>query len=282
MSEDVKIERSGPIMLCTINRPERNNSITPSVFKGLLTAFREADLDPECKVIVTKAEGKNFCVGADSADLGNWVGQPLDQVYYTNFAGKQGTTKQYSPKDSLDPLGMNRWAFEVVQIDTPMIAAIRGAAAGGGLALALLHHFRVADTSAHFSTGFGRLGLAGELGLSYILPDLIGRQAALQMLIADRSMSGQEAKEAGLVDEIVEPDQLDEEVMKLADRIASLSPASVRASLRAVLEPRRETLRSVMELEYNQQRTLWSSSEFQDGVRRLLAKLNGGKTEEKS
>ncbi len=281
MSEDVKVSRSGPIMLCTIDRAERNNSITPGVFEGLLTAFREADLDPDCKVVVTKAAGKNFCVGADSADLGNWVGQPLDQVYYANFAGKQGTTKQHSPKDPLDPLGMNRWAFEVAQIDTPMIAAIRGAAVGGGLALALLHHFRVADSSAHFATGFGRLGLAGELGLSYLLPDLIGRQAALQMLIADRSMSGQEAKEAGLVDHVVEADQLDEEVMDLASRIARLPAASVRASLRAVLEPRREALRAVMELEYNQQRALWSSSDFQDGVRNLLAKLSSGKTEQK-
>lgn len=273
MTSDVKVERHGAITVCTIDRAEQKNSINAELYRALLEAYRDSDADPECRVIITRAAGKHFSVGANSADLEQWAEQSLDQVFMENFAGKQGTGHYGEDASRIDELGLNRWAYEVSQIGTPMVASIRGLAVGGGLGLTLLQHFRIADDSAYFSAGFSQLGLAGELGVSYLLPQLIGQQMALEVMIANRSLDAETALSSGLIDRLVDSDRLEEETMAFAQRIAAQQPLSVRASLKAILAPRQQILKEVMKLEFSQQRSLWSSADFQQSVQAMLEKM---------
>lgn len=272
-NNDVIVERHGRVTICTMNRIDQHNSITAELCRALLEAWRECDQDSECGAIITRTSGKHFSVGADGANLEDWTSIKLHQVFEQNFAGKQGTAYQYNNPDVSDALGMNRWPYEVSQITTPMIASIRGLAVGGGLGLALLHHFRISDLSAKFATAFTPLGLAGELGISLLLPNIVGQQAALRMLIANNRLDAQEALECNLVDSVVNSEELDSNALEFAEQIANQPKEAVRASLRALTAPRQDMLREIMELEVQQQERLWSSPEFSDRVDQMLKRI---------
>jgi enoyl-CoA hydratase/carnithine racemase len=259
---DIRVERVGAIMLVTLNRPEQNNSMTAAMFAQMHAALVEAESDPSVRVVLTKAEGKSFCVGADGGDLQEGLAKPMAQVYRASFEGRQGLPGLGSEAAHLvDRLGFNRWAYAIAQIRVPMIAMVGGAAAGGGLGLALLHHFRFADTNAKFTTAFGRLGLGSELGCSFLLTELVGRQKALDMLVTSRRVMAQEALSIGLVDRLTDPAQLFAETMAYAETIAAMPPLAVRANIDAVLRSREDQLKLAMEREWERQKLLWGTDE---------------------
>jgi len=264
---DIRVERSGAVMLVTLNRPQQNNSMTPAMFAQLYGALSEAESDPAVRVVVTKAEGRSFCVGADGGDLRGWVDKPMAEVYRVSFEGRQGLPGLGSEAAHLvDRLGFNRWAFAISQIRVPMIAMISGAAAGGGLGLSLLHHFRFADTNAKFTTAFGRLGLGSELGCSFLLAELVGRQKALDLLITSRRVAADEALAMGLVDRLVDPAQLLDETMAYANQIAAMPPLAVRANIDSILRAREDQLKLSMEREWERQKLLWGTDDFKSAV----------------
>lgn len=270
---DVITDRAGAIATVTLNRAPSHNSMTADMFAGLLAAFREAEAD-DVRVIVTKAAGRSFCVGADAADLVSSTDKTLGQTFRQTFEGRQGVgTMGGEAAQSFDDLGFNRWAWEVAQIKVPMIARITGAAAGGGLGLALLHHFRFADTTAKFTTAFGRLGLGCELGCSYFLPEIVGWQRALDMMVTSRVVRADEALEIGLIDQLAEPDQLDHAVMAYADRICATPILAARAAIEARVRRRNTELLQALRLEWERQKSLWGTPEFKASVTGVLARM---------
>jgi 2-(1,2-epoxy-1,2-dihydrophenyl)acetyl-CoA isomerase len=269
---DILTEHVGPIMVVTLNRAEYSNSMTPAMFEGLYNAYKDAEGGDRTRVIVTKAAGKTFCVGADGGDLLQWLNTPVSEVYRKSFEGKQGLPSLgANPAQLVDRLGFNRWAYEVAQIRVPMIAMIGGAVAGGGLGLALLHHFRFADTKARFTTAFGHLGLGSELGISYLLTELIGRQKALDMFVTSRRVGAEEAFELGLIDRLEQPERLEEATMAYAEQIAAMPPLAVRASIDGILRVRDDQLRLSMEREWERQKLLWGSDEFKEAATKMFA-----------
>lgn len=266
----VLTERQGAVLLCTLDRAGANNSITPEVFSGLLEAYREADRDDGIRAVVTRGAGPNFSVGADIADLSAWVGKPLKDCFREVYEGRQGLPGPGADAArALDTLGMNRWAEAVAGIRVPLIAQIRGVAAGGGLGLALLHHFRFADATARFTTAFGRLGLGSELGVSCLLQHTVGRQKALDMQLTNRLVAAEEAHAMGLVDRLLPPDELETATLAYAQEIAAAAPLAVRAAIDAHQSPRRAELRAALEREWQQQQALWGSEDFREGVAAL-------------
>lgn len=272
---EVLTERRGATMICTINRPKAGNSITPGVFSGLLEAYREADRDDGIRVIVTRGAGEHFSAGADASQLAAWLGKPFRECFAEAFEGRQGLASLGdSDARALDRLGMNRWAEAVSEIGVPMIAQIRGVVAGGGLGIALLHHFRVGDSSARLTTAFGRLGLGTELGVAYLLQRAVGRQVSLDMTLTSRVVEAEEARALGLLDQLSAPDTLEAATMEYAERIAALPPQSARAMVEAHRAPYRRALREALELEWQQQQVLWDSEAFREGVRALSKRRN--------
>lgn len=267
---NVTASREGDAMIITMNRPEANNTLTASVMREVLEAFRVAAAT-DAKVIVTRAEGKNFCVGADAGELLGGLDGSLEDIFRATYEGKQGLPSLGGPTaQALDDLGFNRWAWEISKITVPSIAMISGAVAGGGLALALLHHFRVADEGAKFTTGFGRLALAPELGCSFLLPDVIGRQKALDMMVTSRLVRAEEALQIGLIDRLAEPGRRQQTVDDFAAAICELPVSSGRAAVDAVMSTRRSGLRLALEREWNRQRAVWGNRDFRASMEKIL------------
>ncbi len=267
---DVLVERDGPVLICTLNRAEKNNSITADMFRQLYEAWSKADKDPDCRAIVTACAGRNFCVGADGGRFETWTEQSLETVFKNEFHGKQGLPVLDADDPEVVSLGMNRWAWLVSQIKTPMIAVVKGIAAGGGLGIALLHHFRLADETSKFTTSFVHLGLGYELGMSHFLPELVGQQKALDMSTTGRVVKSQEAYDIGLIDRLVDGGMLSETANQFAHHMAAQSPHALQATMETLLASRGQSLRTAMELEYKRQQFLWGTDEFRSRARKMF------------
>jgi enoyl-CoA hydratase/carnithine racemase len=221
-----------------IHRPPANYFDT-ALIKELGDAYEAIDADPSSRVIVLCSEGKHFCAGAN---LG---------------AGS-------SPADQ--PRALYRQALRLFAAATPVVAAVQGAAVGGGLGLALSADFRVASPSSRFSANFARLGFHHGFGLSVTLPALAGQQAALDLLLTGRRVPGEEAMSLGLCDRLVEAGALRPETHALAVELARSAPLAVR-SIRATLRSGLlERVEAALDLEASEQDRLRGTEDFREGV----------------
>ena len=202
--------------LVTLNRPERLNALTFPTFDELHDLCRRLGSDEATRVVVLTGAGRGFCAGLD-----------LDE------AAK--LPEMTTPENDA---GQEHWGGSVLalhRLPQPIIAAVNGPAAGGGLSLALAADIRIASTAARFNAAFVRIGLsAGDLGASWALPRVIGLSRAAELMFTGRFVEAEEAEAIGLVNRIVQPDQLLPSAFELAERIASNSPYGVRLSKRVL------------------------------------------------
>lgn len=229
-----------------IRRPP-NNYFDMNLIGSICEAFEALDADPRCRAIVLCSEGKNFCAGAQ--------------------LGGRGEARQL-PEDRP---GRHLYdeAVRLFSTRTPVVAAIQGAAIGGGLGLALMPDFRVAAPEARFSANFARLGFHHGFGLSVTLPALIGQQRAMELLYTGRRVKGEEAVALGLCDRLVSADDLLGEARALAGEIAISAPlavASIRETLRGDLPAR---IRAATDREKAEQDRLQKTADFKEGVRAM-------------
>ena len=216
MSDDVVLYevREPGIALITLNRPERLNAWTGELGDRYFSLLDQAAADEAVKVIVVTGAGKGFCAGADMTEL-----QGLGKGQGKGAAAAVGTRHQY----------------DTVLVPKPVIAAINGAAAGMGLAQALMCDIRFAATGAKLTTSVGQRGLIAEWGLSWLLPRLVGTARALDLLYSGRVVLAEEAAAMGLVNGVVEPDQLMAHTLKYASNLArNVSPTSMAVMKRQV------------------------------------------------
>ena len=221
--DPVIAEQRGPVLLLTLNRPERMNAWNSDLEQRYFSKLEEAERDPEIRAVVLTGAGRAFCAGADLDDLkaisSNGVPQP-------------------SPR-------MPR-AFPL-SLRMPMVAAINGAAVGLGLVEALYCDVRFASSSARLSTAFARRGLIAEYGISWILPRLIGQGNASDLLLSGRQVTGQEALAMGLVNRVVEPDLLVDEAVSYAQDLATLSsPTSLAIIKEQIARDQSTTLQEAL------------------------------------
>jgi enoyl-CoA hydratase/carnithine racemase len=214
------------IATLTLHRPDRLNSWTGRMHTEYRYALQQAERDPGVRVIVVTGSGRGFCAGADTAALESHVerggydpGTPADLArpgygvrpeFDANFAFQFGLTK-------------------------PVIAAINGAAAGVGLVIACYADLRFAVPGAKLTTAHGKLNLPAEYGLSWLLPRLIGVTRANDILLSSRVFLTEEAYELGLLNALVEPEELLPHTYAYARKMATeVSPASLRETKRQI------------------------------------------------
>jgi enoyl-CoA hydratase len=204
------------VALVTLNRPARLNALTFSTFDELYDLCGQLESDESTRVIVLTGAGRGFCAGLDLDDAGK-----LPQM----------TTPE-------NAAGQEHWGGIVSalrRLPQPIIAAINGPAAGGGLSLALAADIRVASSAARFNAAFVRIGLsAGDLGASWALPRVIGLGRAAELMLTGRFVEAEEAEAIGLVNRVVPPERLLPTAFELADQIAAHSPYGVRLSKRVL------------------------------------------------
>jgi len=221
-----------------IHRPPANY-FDAALIGELADAYEALDADPACRAIVLCSEGKHFCAGAN---LGS----------------------AESPAD--EPRSLYRQALRLFANATPVVAAVQGAAVGGGLGVAVSADFRVATPASRFSANFARLGFHQGFGLSVTLPALVGQQTALDLLLTGRRVPGEEALELGLCDRLAEDGEVRAAARELAAELvlsAPLAVRSIRATLRIGLVERVE---EALEREASEQDRLRATEDFREGV----------------
>jgi enoyl-CoA hydratase/carnithine racemase len=261
---EVVVERHGGVVVCRLNRPQQRNGLTGTLLAEYLAALGEASKDDTVRVVVTTGEGDAFSAGADMSDLdGDAARNGLNALMHD----KLGLTDTLSTADrAFDRLGIGRETLAIKNFDKPLIAAVNGAAAGGGLALAMLHDIRIASERATFTSAFVRIGLVAEMGLSYTLPRAIGLEAAMDVMYTGRLVGADEALAMGLIRRVVPHDRLMAETMAYAEQIAAQAPIAVQFTKRTLSRSLDNSFLAQLELEWPYQVAAFDTDDAREGI----------------
>ena len=204
------------ILEVRMNRPERLNALNPALVGDLLAVFHGLQQDRKTRVVILTGEGKGFCAGADLQE----------QISPGAVPGTEGMTQLgfvYKFQEYLSQL-----MLAIHECDKPVIAAINGAAVGGGLAIALASDIRIASHDAKFGAVFIKIGLSAcDVGTSYFLPRLVGAGVAAELMLTGRIFKAEEAREIRLVSQLVSPENLDNAALAMARALAENSEYGV-------------------------------------------------------
>lgn len=215
MSNDpILYEVDGHVATITTNRPERYNSLNYEAYRLLTQYLSDADADPAVRAIIWTGNGRGFCTGDDVKEL---LG-----------AGAEELSRRISSGELELPSG------PMLRSETPIIAAVNGAAVGYGMELALLADIRLASTSARFSEMFVKRAIVAGHDSYELLPRLVGPAAAAEMLLTGDMVDADHALELGLVSQVVADEELLPAARALADRIASNAPLAVKTAKQAL------------------------------------------------
>jgi len=210
---DIRVEVDDPCCVITLNRPETLNAFTYHTLGELRTAIDDAVADQRVVGIVITGAGRGFSSGLDAQVLAD-----------TTESGVSSSANR--PPDELPGL----FSY-LLQVPKPIIAAVNGVAAGGGMVLALMSDLRIASTAASFTTVFLKRGLIAEHGSSWLLPRLVGTGRALELLWLSDRIGAAEAADMGLVEKLVEPDELLDSARDWVRRMAdSAAPKAIAAT----------------------------------------------------
>jgi enoyl-CoA hydratase/carnithine racemase len=240
---DVSVEvGSDHVATVTIHRPP-DNFFDLALITSIADAYADIDRDPDARCIVLTAEGKNFCAGA--------------------ALGRRAADGPAAGRHLYDE------AVRIFAAGTPVVAAVRGAAIGGGLGLAMSADFRVGSPETRCAANFARLGFHHGFGLTVTLPAAIGQQRALELLYTGVRLGGEEAHRIGILDRLVTLEELDAEAHRLAGEIAASAPlavASIRTTMRGDLADR---IRIATDREKAEQDRLTATADFTEGVKAM-------------
>jgi enoyl-CoA hydratase/carnithine racemase len=249
-ADAIGIEHDGHVAVVELRRPP-HNYFDIALIHALADAFEQLEADAHCRAIVLAARGTAFCAGAD-------------------FAQREASVPTPRSPRAINPLYGE--AIRLFTCGKPVVAAVHGAAIGGGLGLALVADFRVTCIEARFSANFNRLGFHPGFGLSVTLPRLVGVQQAALLMVTGRRIDGAEAQRIGLADLLVAQDQVRGRAIELAHEIALSAPLAVqstRATLRAGLV---EQIRVAVAHESIEQNRHFATEDFNEGVAAMAAR----------
>ena len=214
------------IATLTLCRPERLNSWTGRMHTEYRFLLDRAERDDDVRIVVVTGEGRGFCAGADTAALESHVARGG----YDAGTPPDLATPGYGVRPEFDA----NFAFQF-GLSVPIIAAINGAAAGVGLVIACYADLRFAARGVKLTTAHGKLNLPAEYGLSWLLPRLVGVTRANDLLLSSRVFLSDEAFEMGLLNALLDPDELLPHTYAYARRMAQeVSPASLRETKRQI------------------------------------------------
>ena len=259
MTNPVAVRRvtEGGVATLTLCRPPRN-AMTAELCAGFLGHLADIRRDPSVRAVVIAGEGRHFCTGADLS------GDHTPPGHVDVLGGAMGTAERlralYTP------------FMEVLELDVPTVAAVRGAAVGGGLGLAAACDFRVVAPETRFMAPFVRLGIHPGMALTRLLPALVGLPRSLEMLLLGREVRGEEALAIGLATRCVSEDQVDAGAHELAPRLAAGAPGVARWTRRAVHRAIAFDPRTAADTEALAQALTFSSEDAAEGLRAFFEK----------
>ncbi|MCU0311830.1 MAG: enoyl-CoA hydratase-related protein [Acidimicrobiales bacterium] len=250
------------ITMIRLNRPERLNAIDFPLVADLHDALDTVAADVDAKVVILTGAGRGFCAGLDLKDFGS---PPAPGEHRHVHSGVDAQTF------------MSNLTVHMRDLPQVIVAAVNGPAFGGGLALACAADIRVASSSARFCSAFIRTGLSGtDIGITYLLPRLIGNARAFDLILTGRDIDAAEALQMGLVSRVVADDELDELALDYARRMAGYTSTGLRTT-KEVLWHNTEapSLASALALEIRNQNLLNHAPDVQEFMARYRQRTTG-------
>ena len=208
----VKRKRDGNVGILTLDEPASLNAMTPDLLGDLALAIAEIAGDPQIRALVLTGAGRGFCSGQNlkaAQILGDDIAAGVMKYYWPTFKAMR-------------------------ECPVPIVVAVNGVAAGGGFSLAIAGDMIVAARSARFIQVFSRIALVPDLGSTWLLPRLIGRQRALELMMTNEPLSADQAKEWGLVREVFDDDALATGALELARKLADGPTRALVATRRLI------------------------------------------------
>jgi 2-(1,2-epoxy-1,2-dihydrophenyl)acetyl-CoA isomerase len=257
--ETIQLEMRGAVCLLTLNRPERLNALTVEVGKEFQSAVGEAR-ERGARAMVLTGAGRAFCAGGDLREM-------------QEIAGKEGRLEAFFD----EPLRvLNDVILLIRHTPLPFIAAVNGAASGGGCNLALACDLVVAAEGARFNQSFVKIGLSPDCGGTFMLPRLIGWKRAAELMFTGDMVSAEQACQMGMINSVVPDAELMSKVLALAERLAS-SPTAAIGQIKKLLEASANNdYGGQLELERKAQIESGQTKDFVEGVAAFLEKRPPG------
>lgn len=256
MTDELLYDTAGSVATITFNRPDRMNTITPTMLRDLSRRLLQADADADVRVIVLTGNGRAWCAGLDVGEAASGTGIGGD--------GGAGATGEFDLRNA-PPVVLNK-------IDTPTVAALNGGAAGYGMDLALGCDIRLAASNAKLSAAYTARGLVPESGGTWLLPRIVGWSKAAELLFTARTLTAADALELGIVSQVVEADELGAATAALTAEIAMNAPLAVRAAKRLMRHAMTEGLEDHVQRQYLALLPLFGTKDFQEGLASFLEK----------
>jgi enoyl-CoA hydratase len=251
------------ITVIRLNRPDRLNAITFELTAELHDALDQVADDVDCKVVVLTGAGRGFCAGLDLKDFGT----------------PPASGEHRHVNSGIDPQTfMSNLTVHMRDLPQVVVAAVNGPAFGGGLALACAADIRVASDSATFCSAFIRTGLSGtDIGITYLLPKLIGNSRAFDLILTGRDIDAAEALQMGLVSRVVPGDELEGLALSYARQMAGYTKSGLRTT-KEVLWHNTEasSLTSALALEIRNQNLLQHAPDVRAYMESYRRRTTGG------
>ncbi|MDX1648626.1 MAG: enoyl-CoA hydratase/isomerase family protein [Myxococcota bacterium] len=255
--ETLELRREGPVLWCTLNRPDALNALSPQLVDEYRHLLRALEDDRETRVVVLRGAGRAFCAGLDLKEGAG--GDVADGSVPGGLRGQRH---------------ISEIALFMRRLPQVFVACVHGAACGGGFMLALASDLRLAGASARMNAAFIKLGLSGcDVGVSYLLPRLVGASVAAELILTGRFVHAERARELGLVSTVVPDAQLEDEARALVADLLRTSPLGLRLSkecLNASLDA--GSMEQVVGMEDRNQILCAQSRDFREGIRAFLEK----------
>ncbi|HZU76788.1 MAG TPA: enoyl-CoA hydratase-related protein [Dehalococcoidia bacterium] len=251
--ETIQFELSEGVARIVLNRPEAANAINGPMARELLDAALRCDADPAVRAVLITGTGRTFCAGGDLRD----------------FATRGGDTPRYLKELTTYFHGaVSRFA----RCGKPVVAGVNGVAAGAGFSLALSCDLAIAARSARFTMAYTRAGLTPDGSSTYFLPRVVGMRRALELTLTNRMLSAEEAEHWGIVNRVVDDDQLDVEATKLATELAQGATLALGRSKELLRAGWNESLETQMENETQTIAASAATADYREGSAAFLEK----------
>ena len=248
MSE-VEITRDGAVLTITLNRPDVLNALNKAMHDGIAAGLERAQ-DPSVRAVVITGAGRGFCVGQDLQEFSSGAGSVADNL-----------RENY-----------HRTVLAIRALEKPVIAAVNGPAAGAGMSLAFACDVRIASDTASFVPAFVNIGLVPDAGGSWLVRRVLGTARAFEWLATGRRLAAEEARQWGVVSEVVPAAELAQRTKEVAELFAAMPTRAVWETKRLLDTAETSTFEQQLELEATTQAELTQTFDFREGVAAFLEK----------
>jgi len=253
-SQVVLEERKGNVATIRLNRPDKLNALTIELGRGLVHALLHASQDNSVRAVVLTGAGRGFCAGGDlDLLLDLRKRNASDELKVLLDAGKE-------------------ICLAIATMTKPVIAAVNGPAAGGGMNLALAADMRIASDQASFAESFARVGLYPDFGGTYFLPRIVGPALAAELFYTAETLSAEDALRLGIVNRVFPADKFGEETQKIVDLLAGAPTLALRDVKRTIVGDDKKTLEAKLEEEIRLQIHCFQSEDCLEGLNAFFEK----------